>query len=516
MCTYLSKRGATYYYRRVIPAELRPAFDGAGEFMFSLRTKDREEAKRKLPTETLRIDALVTEARGQLEGDGRAQAAAVRTEGAISERAVEQLESEARETSAQEARYAARALLRRRLRTAIQRSTAEITPEEAATRDLLREQAYEFTVAAERLATRQVLAAEARRGGVQADARSSIAGSALVGSHRPHSAAPSKQAHVPLLQVFDAYAAAQGLKAGTATEWRARMQDLIAFLGHDDAARISEDDVQRWRDHLLSQIVRGGSKRDPRTVRSTYITALRTALQWAVEERKLPTNVAASIVVRVPKKAKLRERDFTIEETTGILRAALQPSPARSVHRAFARRWIPWLCAYTGARVNEFSQLRKEDVYEQDGAWVVNITPEAGTVKSNVARTVPLHPHLIEQGFPAAISGKADGPLFYNPSSQRVPGDGSRHYKKVGERLAEWVRKDVGITDPNVQPNHGWRHTFKSMALSAGMEERVADYIQGHAPKTVGRTYGSIQMSVLVAAIGSLPRFNVEANEPVR
>jgi hypothetical protein len=25
MCTYLSKHGATYYFRRVIPAEIRPA-----------------------------------------------------------------------------------------------------------------------------------------------------------------------------------------------------------------------------------------------------------------------------------------------------------------------------------------------------------------------------------------------------------------------------------------------------------------------------------------------------------
>jgi len=38
MCTYLAKRGATYYFCRGIPAELRPALDGRAEFMISLRT----------------------------------------------------------------------------------------------------------------------------------------------------------------------------------------------------------------------------------------------------------------------------------------------------------------------------------------------------------------------------------------------------------------------------------------------------------------------------------------------
>jgi hypothetical protein len=44
MCTYLAKRAATYYFRRGIPASLRPAFDGRLEFLISLGTKDREQA----------------------------------------------------------------------------------------------------------------------------------------------------------------------------------------------------------------------------------------------------------------------------------------------------------------------------------------------------------------------------------------------------------------------------------------------------------------------------------------
>lgn len=75
MCTYLAKRGATYYFRRVIPAELRPAFDGRSEFMISLRIKDRDQAKRLLPAHTANTDRLMDEARAGSAQDRPAEVA---------------------------------------------------------------------------------------------------------------------------------------------------------------------------------------------------------------------------------------------------------------------------------------------------------------------------------------------------------------------------------------------------------------------------------------------------------
>jgi len=71
---------------------------------------------------------------------------------------------------------------------------------------------------------------------------------------------------------------------------------------------------------------------------------------------------------------------------------------------AAATRWVPWLCAYTGARVGEIVQLRKQDLRSVGGVWVLRITPGAGTVKNKEAREVVLHPHLVEQGFPEFVS----------------------------------------------------------------------------------------------------------------
>ncbi|WP_238542202.1 site-specific integrase [Sphingomonas sp. PAMC 26621] len=316
---------------------------------------------------------------------------------------------------------------------------------------------------------------------------------------------------VPLLATFDNYANAQGMTPGVREEWRNYVRLLIGFLGHDDAAKLTADDLMAWRDNLLTEPSRYGAVRKPVTVRDKYIVTIKAMLAWAVEERKLPENVAIGVKVRVPREAKLRESAFTPEEARAILTATLIPAGSRMAPgHALARRWIPWLCAYSGARVNEISQLRKEDVQFVDGVWVLRITPEAGTVKGKAARLVPLHSHIIEQGFLAVVQRRAEGPLFFDPSRTRVRSDSNRHFKKVGERLAEWVRAGVGIKEPSLQPNHAWRHLFKALSYEAGIEERMADAIQGHAPTTTGRSYGGPSVVAKAVAIEKLPRFNVD------
>lgn len=316
---------------------------------------------------------------------------------------------------------------------------------------------------------------------------------------------------VPLLDLYDGYASAQGITPRVRSEWRSALQHLISFLGHDDASRIGREDVQRWRDNLLTSPGRQGRARKPVTVRDKYLVVLRCTLSWAVSEERLSHNPAADVFVRVPRTAKIRDKDFTLEEAHAILRASLvKPSAALSPASARARRWLPWLCAYSGARVGELAQLRTKDVRQEDGVWALNITPEAGAVKTKEARLVPLHPHLIEQGFVDMVRKLPEGPIFYDPAKRRVSGDGNnRHVQKVGERLAEWVRKTVGIDDPSIKPNHAWRHLFKTIAGEAGMAEKTADAIQGHTPANVSRRYGKVSVKTKAEAIRKFPYFDI-------
>jgi len=149
------------------------------------------------------------------------------------------------------------------------------------------------------------------------------------------------------------------------------------------------------------------------------------------------------------------------------------------------------ICAHTGARVNEVTQLRACDVEDVEGIPCIRITPEAGTVKTAKKRTVPRHPHLIEMKFVEfAHRKKGPTPLFYSLKRQRNPKRNDPTYASVGNKLAAWVR-GLGIKDPGGAPNHG-RHRFKTEGRRTGMIWLILDSIQGHAPRTEGENYGEV------------------------
>jgi hypothetical protein len=49
--------------------------------------------------------------------------------------------------------------------------------------------------------------------------------------------------------------------------------------------------------------------------------------------------------------------------------------------------------------------------------------------------------------------------------------------------------RGLGVTDPELSPNHSWRHTFKRIAEAVGITEKVHDAITGHTPATEGRMH---------------------------
>ncbi len=83
---------------------------------------------------------------------------------------------------------------------------------------------------------------------------------------------------------------------------------------------------------------------------------------------------------------------------------------------------------------------------------------------------------------------------------------GNPQYKKVGERIAKWVR-GLGIDDPILAPNHAWRHRFKTIARKVKMDPGARDYMQGHVPATEGEAYGDFEMNMLLHEISKLPRY---------
>ena len=151
-------------------------------------------------------------------------------------------------------------------------------------------------------------------------------------------------------------------------------------------------------------------------------------------------------------------------------------------------------------------------VRREGDIWIIEITPEDGTVKTASFRKVPIHEHLIEMGFLDFIKSVGDGPLFYDEEARRTTNEEITKPPKppsvlVRDKLGEWVRKDVKVTDPAIRPNHAWRHTFKRIAARAGMEPRFRDAFCGHESGKVGDLYETPTLEDMAEELKKFPRY---------
>jgi len=292
----------------------------------------------------------------------------------------------------------------------------------------------------------------------------------------------------------------------TVNRWRSVFLRLQSDFPNTNAAALQPEQIQDWANGLIN------SDRTARTVANIWVRAARTVFAWGINEKLISRNPFIGWRIKVPKRISTREtKALTADEANVILTGALAVE-VRSKGDA-AKRWCPWLAAYSGARMGELTQLRGVDIVEQDGVPAMKISPEAGTTKTGKARTVPLHEHLIEQGFLAFVKANGKGPLFYNEPTQPAPSDDPTNPRKprsvkARENVAVWVRS-LGVNDPELSPNHAWRHTFKAVGFRCGISEKVLDAIVGHAPASVGRGYGEPTLADKAQELCKFPRYRI-------
>lgn len=285
----------------------------------------------------------------------------------------------------------------------------------------------------------------------------------------------------------------------TITTYKGVVKQFKEHVGHNDPRRVTKTDVVSFKDKLIERGLTA------KTIKDGHLAAIKSLFNYAVENELLTINPADGVTVRVKRAAGQRKLPYTDDEVASLLALADQEKDP-------ARHWLPWLLAATGARVGELSQLWGRRVTQVDGTWVMKIAPaeDGGSLKNmGSERDVPIHPAVIKRGFLEFVRDRGDGPLFYHASGKRKAkgdGKGRRHASKgVNNHLAEWIR-DNGFDDPRKPPTHAFRHWFKTTCMDLGIQERVADVIQGHAgERSDADGYRHVSLAMMVKAIRRIP-----------
>lgn len=478
MCTYLAKRQSTYYFRRAIPAELRPTFDGRAEFMWSLRTKDRAEAKRLIPAETLATDKLLDAASAKLRTPVEPVPDASPWDpwrGMTQDEFEAQLEHRAQETQL--------SIREDEAWLAAQEWEANLPHGHRATL-LLRDARRQRDEYRDRYVRRKDR--DSRKGGAisTAPAPASSHGTLLT-------------ADEDTTDIVDLWAAERKVQPKGVDTHRAVARWFYERAGTKAVDQIIRKDVLTFKSKLLEE---GQSAANIKM----KLSRLRTLLQWAFVNDFAPLNAAQGIEIKDTEGAKNKRRPFDLPALNAIFASPIYSEGERPTQgRGEAGYWLPLLALFTGARMEELGQLRPDDVQwrtypdangKEQAAWFLHLIEaegEDGTNLKNAAseRLVPVHSELVWLGFitfAQAMKLQGNPRLFH----MLKPNKYGFLTAKWGEWWSGYRRNVCGITDGRMV-FHSFRHTFKDYARHAGIPEGVQRQIMGHSSDDVADDYGS-------------------------
>ncbi|MDE2465758.1 MAG: site-specific integrase [Alphaproteobacteria bacterium] len=145
-----------------------------------------------------------------------------------------------------------------------------------------------------------------------------------------------------------------------------------------------------------------------------------------------------------------------------------------------SRFWLPLLGLFHGNRLEEFAQLRREDVRCQDGIWFLRITDEGERQLKNEQsrRNVPLHSELIKIGFLKYVEEMAKAPqdlLF----PDLKPGGTDKKLGFYFSKQFSAYRKSIRLHRKGLD-YHAFRHGVTTKLYEADVNEGWIDLLTGH------------------------------------
>jgi len=476
MATNIQLRGSVYYFRRKIPLDLIEQHAGKREIIRSLGTKNRAEAERLARKVSVELDDAWQAMRAEavprewpedtdfLEVGGKL--IPFRTSPATAPRRVTQAEVDAAELAEQEA--------------------ADLYLQDEYAEEAAEEEADKLMRVIGIIERRR---AEAGQGPIPSAVKAAIApqivSASQPGKVKPAASGQTLESIIPLWQ-RDRQPTAKTVDAVTRAVREAKDPDIHT---------ITRQCIIALRDRWIAA---GNSV----ATTNKKIGFIRLLLGIAKSRGLIENNPAEGAELPPPKRAVELRKPYSPEQVQAVMAvtdAAMETDPAMY--------WLPRLARWTGARLNELHQLRRDDVQPREGVTGLMITDE-GEHDEGVAlrlknqgsrRWVPLAEPV--RDFAEWASTRPEGPLF--PSKADKHGIVSAAFSKRYGRL---LRNTLKIDDKRIT-FHSWRHGFADMCRAAGIAPDVRMALMGHTEGGVSGTYGAgdgLPARRLIEAVASL------------
>ncbi len=306
----------------------------------------------------------------------------------------------------------------------------------------------------------------------------------------------------PYSAIFDQWSKAATRRETTVSDYKKVLDCFAQFVDRKELRDLTRKDVLSFRDDLTTK------GQSPATV-SRKIGILKTLFRAGMDYELLPANPADQVRTTNLNQKKARVA-FSEDDLTRIFQSAIYAENFRPVGGGKdACFWLPMMALYTGARIEELAQLLVEDIrYEQGLGPYFNITDEAehGKLKNAASRRrIPIHSTLLDCGLLEYAESVRDR-LFLFPELKPNPRGKLGGY--FSNFFSGYLRTKVRITDRR-KVFHSFRHTFKDICRSVGIDEAVHDALTGHTAPNAGRKYGNEQYP-LAPLFAAMEQFEVK------
>lgn len=260
---------------------------------------------------------------------------------------------------------------------------------------------------------------------------------------------------------------------------------LPAAMPTKDRALPFRARVAKFRDHSGKPLSPGSLKR--------RIGHLQALLTYAFAKNFINQNVGARIEVEGYKKTQLLRRPFLDGEYHTLFLSRLFTEPARWSYSRdtisdVTLAWLFLLGTTSGARIEEIGQTLLRNVKFDLGVAYLDLGQVDADVKNEHSRRlIPIHDRVLDLHFMKFVDalGRAGAMRLFPELHRRDAAKVTKEASKVAGRYIDKV-----VCDDPLLVFHSTRHKFKDLAREAGLQDRLADQITGHAPVTAGARYG--------------------------